>query len=208
MVARSKLGRWRIGYTGTSCPRCKGMLRHETLTDGKQSCTSCGGEFEAVRFDPVQPVVVVPSLAGVGPEAGAPCAQHARNQAEASCSRCGQFMCALCKIDADGQVYCPPCYERLTQEGSVAGGAMRVKNYAGYALACFVGSYMMLFVSPITGSLGIYFAVKGLQEKKARNENDGVVRLWFLLVMNGLTLLGGIAFMAVMLGAFAMSRNR
>jgi hypothetical protein len=185
------------------------MLRHETLQNGTQSCRSCGGDFEAVRFDPVQPVIVVPSLAGVGPEAGAPCAQHARNQAEASCTRCGQFMCALCKIDADGQVLCPPCYDRLTNEGAVAGGAMRVKNYAGYALACVIGSYAMFgIVSPFTGSLGIYFCVKGLQEKRARSEKDGIGRLYVLMVINALTLLGGIAFLALMLGVFAMSRNR
>ncbi len=207
MVARSKFGRWRIGYTGTSCPRCKGMLRHETLKDGVQNCASCRGEFEAVRFDPVQSYLIVPSLAEAGPEGGVPCAQHARNQAEVNCSRCGQFMCALCRIDADGKPYCPPCYERLSQEGSVAGGAMRLKNYAGYASVCFVGSYMMLFVSPITGSLGIYFSIKGLQEKKARNEKDGVARLWFLLVMNGLTLLGGLAFLGLILGFAAMGKH-
>lgn len=208
MAARSKLGRWRIGYTGTSCPRCKGILRHETMRDGRQTCPSCRGEFEAARFDPVQPVIVVPSLAGVGPEGGAPCAQHARNQAESSCSRCGQFMCALCRIDADGKAYCPPCYERLTKEGSVAGGATRIKNYAGYASACFVGSYMMMFVAPITGSLGIYFAIKGLKEKKSRNEKDGVVRLWFLLAMNALTLLIGIGFVGVLMGVAIMGKNR
>lgn len=203
MAARSKLGRWRIGYSGTACPRCKGPVRHETLRDGTQTCPSCRGEFEAVRFDPVQTYLVVPSLAEAGPDGGVPCTQHARNQAEVSCSRCGTFMCALCRIDADGKPYCPPCYERLTQEGSVAGGAMRLKNYAGYAAACFVGSYMMMFVSPITGSLGIYFAVRGIKEKKVRKEKDGVVRLYFLAVMNALTLLGGIGFLALLLGGFA-----
>jgi hypothetical protein len=204
MAARSKLGRWRVGYQGTSCPRCKGLLRHEMLRTGTQNCPSCRGSFEAVHFDPVKPVVAVPQLAGVGVEAAAPCARHARNQAVASCTRCGQFMCALCRIDAEGSAYCPPCFDRLSTEGVIPGGAIRVKNYSGYASACLLGSYFMFFISPITGSLGIYFCVQGLKDKKRRNEKDGVVRLFVLLAFCVLAVLGGLAFLAMLLGAFAM----
>jgi uncharacterized paraquat-inducible protein A len=151
--------------------------------------------------------VVVPSIAGFGPEGGAPCARHARNQADAACSRCGQFMCALCKIDADGKTYCPPCFERLSSEGSVAGGAMRVKNYAGYAAACLLGSWFLMFVSPITGSLGVYFCIQGIKDKRARNEKDGVARLYVMLVFCALAVLGGLAFLALLLGAFGAMRN-
>lgn len=204
MVARSKLGRWRVGYSGTSCPRCRAFRRHEDLRTGTQLCPNCRGSFEVVRFDPVKPAVAVPVLAGVGPTTAAPCARHVRNQAVASCGRCGQFMCALCKIDADGNVYCPPCFDRLSTEGSIPGGAMRVKNFSGLASACLIGSYFMLFISPVVGSVGIYFCVKGLGDKKKRNEKDGVFRLYVLLVLNLLAVLGGFAFLAMMLGAFAM----
>lgn len=203
MVARSKLGRWRVGYTGTSCPRCKAALPHESLKDGTQTCPSCRGGFEAVRFDPVQPLIVVPSLAGVGPEAGAPCAQHARNQAEAACSRCGQFMCALCKIDAEGKAYCPPCYERLMNEGSVPGGATRMKFYAGYATLCFFSCFLFWFLGPLPGALGIFFAIKGIQDKKSRNEQDGVAILYLLLVACAFGILLGVGMLLGMLGGFA-----
>src|SRR6185436_13787988 len=126
----SRLGRWRTSYSGVACPRCNRPLRHETLLSGSQSCPICNGLFEAVRFDPVEVKVVVPEIAGTGPEGAAPCARHARNQAEAACARCGQFMCSLCKIDADNKVYCPGCFERLSSEGSLASAVTRVKNYA------------------------------------------------------------------------------
>ncbi len=203
MAARSKLGRWRVGYVGTSCPRCKGLLRHEMVRTGKQDCPSCRGSFEAVRFDPVKPVVSIPQLAGVGVEAAAPCARHTRNQAVASCTRCGQFMCALCRIDAEGAAYCPPCFDRLSSEGVVPGGAMRLKNYAGFASACLLGSYFMFFIAPITGSIGIYFCVLGLKDKKKRNEKDGVIRLYFLLVFCLLAALGGMTFLGLMLVGFS-----
>jgi hypothetical protein len=86
-----------------------------------------------VRFDPVEPRVVVPDLAGTGPEGAAPCTRHARNQAEAACARCGQFMCALCRIDADQKTYCPGCFDRLSAEGSLTSAVTRVRNYAGWA---------------------------------------------------------------------------
>jgi uncharacterized paraquat-inducible protein A len=202
MAARSKLGRWRVGYSGTSCPRCKAVLRHDTIRTGTQDCRSCQGSFEAVRFDPIKPVVAVPQLAGVGVEAAAPCARHSRNQAVASCSRCGQFMCSLCRIDAEGSAYCPPCFDRLSTEGVIPGGEMRVKNYAGYASVCLMASFFMFFIAPVSGAVGIFFCVKGLKDKGRRNEKDGVLRLYFLLVLCLLVLLGGLSFLAVLLGAF------
>jgi hypothetical protein len=208
MAARSKLGKWRVGYSGTRCPRCRTFKRHEDIKTGIQTCVNCQGSYEAVRFDPIKPVVAVPQLAGVGPTEAAPCARHARNQAVASCARCGQFMCSLCKIDAAASAYCPPCFDRLSTEGSIPGGAMRVKNFGGLAAACLLGSWFMMFVSPITGSLGIYFSVQGLKDKKARNEKDGVVRLYFLMAFNILAVLGGLSFLALMLGAFAMAGKK
>jgi hypothetical protein len=155
-----------------------------------------------VRFDPIKPVVAVPQLAGVGVEAAAPCARHSRNQAVASCSRCGQFMCSLCRIDAEGSAYCPPCFDRLSTEGVIPGGEMRVKNYAGYASVCLMASFFMFFIAPVSGAVGIFFCVKGLKDKGRRNEKDGVLRLYFLLVLCLLVLLGGLSFLAVLLGAF------
>ena len=67
----ARLGRWRASYAGMACPRCRRSLRHETLRSGEQACPSCNGSFEAIRFDPVEAKVVVPDLAGTGPEGAA-----------------------------------------------------------------------------------------------------------------------------------------
>jgi hypothetical protein len=204
MVAR--LGRWRASYAGMACPRCRRTLRHETLRSGEQTCPSCAGLFEAIRFDPVEPRVVVPDLAGTGPEGAAPCARHARNQAEAACARCGQFMCALCRIDADQKTYCPGCFDRLSTEGSLPSAVTRVRNYAGWAGICAIVCLGMYFLpSPIAGPLGIIFCVKGLKEKRARKESDGIVRLYLMMVLSLLlVVMGGLLF-AAMFGAFANS---
>jgi len=177
----SRLGRWRAGYMGMACPRCRRGLRHETLRSGEQTCPACFGLFEAVRFDPIEPRVVVPDLAGTGPEGAAPCARHARNQAEAACARCGQFMCALCRIEADQKTYCPGCFDRLSAEGSLQSAVTRVKNYAGWAALCILGSFVC--VGLFTAPLGIFFCIKGLKDKKSRGETDGTVGLAMMLVL-------------------------
>ena len=200
----ARLGRWRASYVGMACPRCRRTLRHETLRSGEQSCPSCNGFFEAVRFDPVELRVVVPDLAGTGPEGAAPCARHARNQAEAACARCGQFMCALCRIDADQKTYCPGCFDRLSAEGSLASAVTRVRNYAGWAGICMIICLGVYFLpSPIMGPLGIIFCIKGLKEKRARKESDGIVKLYLMMLFNLLVLLLGALQFAAIFGAFA-----
>lgn len=204
----SRLGRWRAGYAGMACPRCLRGLKHETLRNGEQTCPACNRLFDAVRFDPIEPRVVVPDLAGTGPEGAAPCARHARNQAEAACARCGQFMCALCRIDADQKAYCPGCFDRLSAEGSLASSVTRVRNYAGWAGICLLVSFMFMFAAPITGPLGVVFCIKGLKDKKSRNETDGVGRIYMLMVFCVLTILLGLTLFAGMFGALASGGSK
>lgn len=197
------LGRRAFGTSGVTCPRCKRPIRHETLRTGTQSCGQCGGMFEAVRFDPIEPAVLVPEIAGMAAGATAPCARHARNQAEAACARCGQFMCSLCKIEADGKVYCPPCFERLSTEGTLASGVTKVWNWAGLASVCVVATWMLWFtilIPAFAWILGIFFCVKGLKDKRSRNESDGVAGLIFLIVLNSLMGLGAILLVVALFG--------
>ncbi|MBI3857920.1 MAG: hypothetical protein HY293_19755, partial [Planctomycetes bacterium] len=158
--------------------------------------------------DPVEPRVVVPDLAGVGPEGAAPCTRHARNQAEAACARCGQFMCSLCRIDADQKTYCPRCFDRLSAEGTLASAVTRVRNYAGWASICLLVSYLFLFIAPITGPLGIIFCVRGLKDKKSRNESDGIARLYVLMALSLITMLIGGFLLAAMFIGFAEAAKK
>jgi hypothetical protein len=176
-------------------------MRDEQMRNGAQFCPVCDGRFEAVRFDPVEMKILVPEIAGVGPAASAPCARHARNQADVACSRCGQFMCSLCRIDSDGQAFCPGCYERLADEGGVSGGLTKLWNWGGMAASTAVLS-VILWWTFILWIPGIVFCVLGLREKKARNENDGVVVLYVLMLLNLLGGVMGIGMAAAIFGVF------
>lgn len=191
-------------YAGTTCPRCGVPLRHETLTSGLQICPRCGRPFEAVHFLPVEPIGAVAEIAGLDPSAGAPCAKHARNKAEAACQRCGQFMCALCRIDADGKAYCPACFERLSGEGALRSTATRIRNYPGLAAFCAIINLLLcwLVVGIVAAPLGIFFAFRGLGQKKKMQETEGVAGLYVSIVFNSVFLMASVIITMAYFGVF------
>lgn len=173
-------------YAGTACPRCGVPLKHETLTSGTQLCPRCSKPFEAVHFLPVEPLAAVAEIAGLDPSAGAPCGKHARNKAEAACQRCGQFMCALCRIDADGKAYCPPCFERLSGEGALQSTATRLRNYGGLSLSCAILSFIFgaIVIGMILAPIGVYFGARGISQKRKLEEREGVISLILTIILN------------------------
>lgn len=150
-----------------ACPRCRRELSHEQLADGSQRCRFCGGAFEARRFDP--PGLRVEAADGLAalPEAVA-CAAHERNAAVAACGRCGAFICALCRIEADGGGWCPACYERLSAEGALASARTQMRNWSGMSGICLVGSILFWPIGPLLAPLGVYYAIRGF---KAQDQN-------------------------------------
>jgi hypothetical protein len=165
-------------------------------------CPGCGRPYEAVRFDPPEPRVVVAELAGVGPAETAPCTRHARNVAVAACGRCGQFMCALCRIDADGKPYCPPCFERLSGEGALASAPTRARNHAGLATLCLLmGFFLMgIFITVPAAALGLYFCARGLREKARRGESEGVAGLYVRILLCLVMMAGGVLYPIALFG--------
>jgi uncharacterized membrane protein len=110
-------------------------------------------------------------------------------------------MCSLCRIDSDGQAFCPGCYERLADEGGVSGGLTKLWNWAGMATLTFLLS-IFLWWTFILWIAGIVFCILGIREKSARNESDGVARLYVLIFLNLLGGVIGVGFAAAIFGAF------
>src|SRR5688572_25352205 len=90
-------------YTGPECPRCRGYLDLERMGAGEQRCVTCDAVFLATPFQPPEMRLRVGSIAEAGPEGAVPCARHSGNAAVGNCTRCGVFMCNLCKIEIEGQ---------------------------------------------------------------------------------------------------------
>ena len=194
--------RRQTAYPGPSCPWCEQVIPHSRFSTGRMSCFRCVKPFEAARFDPLEPRSATPETAGLAPGENIPCARHARNQAVASCGRCGQFMCALCRIDTDGKAYCPGCFERLCAEGGVASAVTRVKNYPGRAGAMLICGVLFSFAALPFGAGALYYCVRGLKDARERGETDGRGGLITRLVLSICVMGIGILMLIALFGGF------
>jgi uncharacterized paraquat-inducible protein A len=96
-----------------SCPKCSTRLRPERA--GRFRCPWCHVALDlwmtaaAVRDrQPAAPPVVRLAAAS---EDQPPCAAHPQNASVVACSRCGDFICEVCRIRIEGKDLCPRCFE-------------------------------------------------------------------------------------------------
>jgi hypothetical protein len=164
-------------YTGPECPRCGGWIDFERLGAGEQRCLACGGLFLATPFHPPEVKVRVGSVAEAGPEGAVPCARHPGNAAVGNCTRCGVFMCALCRIDIDGQELCPACFDRLSAEGVLATARTRIRDFRGMALSLGVLGLLASCFGLITGPVTLYFVAQAVRQRRLWNESGGTAAL-------------------------------
>lgn len=186
------------GYTGPACPHCAAPLEVEQLVSGAQSCPRCRRPFEAVRFDPPFPDLQVKRLSEAGPEGAPACANHAGNLAVTHCARCGIFMCALCRIEAEGQALCPACFERLSDEGALRSAIATYRDYGRMSSMLAALSLLVLFVGPVAGPASIYYGKKRLDQMRSQGDEGGRFGVYAAMGVGALGAVGGIVVIAMM----------
>jgi uncharacterized paraquat-inducible protein A len=129
-----------------------------------------------LRFAPFRQAEAQPAPPGLA-AGGAPCAYHAGNAASHACRRCGSFICSLCALRVGAQSYCPPCFERLRQEGGL--DALRSRYERPHALALALG--LLANLLPLVGLLlapaGIWLGVRAFRRRAELSEREGYVAL-------------------------------
>jgi hypothetical protein len=191
-------------YNGPACPRCGAPLLVELIAAGQQRCVACTRVFEAMPFFPPDVRVVVQGIAEAGPAGAVPCAQHGGNAAIANCSRCGVFMCSLCRVQIDGRELCPACYDRLAAEGALPSVRSHVRNYRGMALFVGLAGCWMYFLSLLTGPAAIYLAIQAQRQRRRLQEPDGLLTVIAAFVLGVLQICGGLWFLLTLLGALVV----
>ena len=184
-------------YTGPACPRCGNEIDPGAIVSNPVSCPVCLREFEAVLFDPPAPDVTVPRVAEAGPEGANPCGHHPGNVAGDHCGRCGVFMCALCRIETDGRVLCPPCFERLAGAGELPSLVAHHRDY-GHMQLLLVILGLLVVTGPVAGPASIYYGVKSLEQKRLMGDPGGRARTWLLFVLGTAEALAGVWAIAAM----------
>jgi hypothetical protein len=178
------------------CPRC-GKPIAKPYVDGSQRCGRCGRQFSATFYDPPldRGPVVLPSSHGT------PCAKHARNMAIGSCSRCGAFMCELCRIDCDGQQVCPACFERLQTEGALPSLRSKITNYNSIALTLAVLG-LIPCIGLILGPMAIWFAIRGKRQNARQGESISQATGVVAFILGVIGIISSIGFVLFLCGAF------
>ncbi len=179
-------------YQGPACPRCGGVLDLGQLGSGESRCPHCGLLFLASAFP--APVVRdrVTSLAEAGPQGAAPCARHPGNAAVGNCSRCGVFLCALCRIAIDGQELCPGCFDRLNAEEALSTARTRIRDFRGLAVSLGVFGLLVSCFGLITGPLTLYLVRRAFQQRKHLQEQGGRTALVLAAMLGVLQILIGL----------------
>jgi hypothetical protein len=195
-------------YRGPGCPRCDAPLAVAAMIAGAQLCPACGGFFEATPLSPPVRRAAVAALAEAGPAGGVPCARHAGNAAIAHCSRCGIFMCGLCRVQIDGQELCPACFDRLTAEGALPSARSRVRNYRGLALLAGLGGCWFYVLGLLTGPLTLYLAIQAARQRRRLEESDGLATVVIAFLLGILQIAGCLFFIATMITSIARSGAR
>ena len=155
------------------------------------SCPVCFRDFEAVVFDPPAPDASVARLAEAGPEAANPCGHHPGNVASDHCSRCGVFMCALCRIDTDGRILCPSCFERMADAGELPTLVGHYRDFSVLQLQLVILG-LSIVLGPVTGPTSVYYGLKGLKQKKAMGDSRGQVLAVALFFVAAVQVLAGL----------------
>jgi hypothetical protein len=186
------------GYLGPGCPHCGRVLDLPRIVSGPQTCAWCRRSFEGVRFDPAPPDLTVRRTAEAGPEGAHACANHPGNVAASHCSRCGVFMCALCRIEVDGMGLCPACFDRLVGEGALPSAIATYRDYGRLATALAALGLLLIFVGPVAGPAAIYYGRKRLQQLTALKETGGRAGMVAVMILGALDAIGGVALIVTM----------
>jgi len=178
-------------YDGPYCPRCNWKLTADWIRTGTVRCPDCNRDFEATAFKPPERKVRIAQVATVGPDGANVCANHARNAATTSCTRCGLFICALCDLNVGTGSICPSCFDRARTEGSLPTATKTRDYYAQAKMAAIVGLFFGFFLlGPLFGTLALIYQAKGRKQIRAHGDDPWDAGSITVLVI-AIILLGG-----------------
>ena len=145
-----------------SCPSCGATLPGGGANSGNlASCPTCG-----VRtLVEVYPALLAPrETKGVGElivdDKEASCFYHPGKKAEAHCSYCGRFLCALCDVDFDGKHLCSACIQAGRTKGTLEEFRTAGKAHWLIGLHCAVVGLLFPYLGALFVPAAFYYAIR------------------------------------------------
>jgi hypothetical protein len=147
-----------------ACPHCGSDLPLEVLQPEGAACPACESHLEAANFPALfraeqmatwEPVV--------SDEAG--CFFHPDRVAVFTCSRCGRFLCPLCRIAWPGGDVCAACLEAARKDQHARAFASNRFHFDSMALMLATVPVITWFFSMVTAPVALGFAVFTLRRE-------------------------------------------
>lgn len=179
-----------------TCPCCGFAVNKEAASPEGLTCALCHCRMEAAVFPALftrdgnhahSPVVADESA----------CYFHADRVAEFACSRCGRFLCPMCRIAWPGEDLCVACLEaaseaqRTTKNNGTALASSRF-HFDSLALALSTLPVLTWFLSLITAPVALGFAVFTFR-KECSIAPRGKFRFVLAMLFSAATIAGWVA---------------
>jgi len=150
-----------IRCTGCGFPLSNDVLEAGTTAREFRPCRFCGSETQALVFPAMFAPPAIPTAAEMAAGAGdATCFYHATKRADAPCSQCGRFLCALCSVQLSGAVWCPECIEAGRTRKRVVNLENQRTLHDSMALALSTWPLVLFFYpSLITAPAALFFSI-------------------------------------------------
>jgi hypothetical protein len=164
-------------------------------------CGKCLAEFEATRFNPIPSPARIARIETAGPEGATACPQHPGNAAVGHCERCGILTCRLCQIEADRMLLCPSCFERLSDEGTLASTRVQFRDHLRLASSLALMGLVVFVTGALTGPTVIWYALYGWRRARAVDAPASAWRLAIVIVLGVAQFVGSLWLIRIMIGA-------
>ncbi len=145
------------------CPNCDSQLPEWFIRAGRSQnpCPVCYVDVVVEIFPAMfQPPAAIEPARLARDENEASCYEHPTKRAVSVCYGCGRFLCALCEVELDGQMWCPACLNLGNPRGGLATLDTQRTLYDSISLA--IATWPVLFFYPLFVSppIAIYLAIK------------------------------------------------
>jgi hypothetical protein len=141
------------------CASCDSPLPMWELASGDAAvCTSCGSRNTVRVFPALFAAPSAPALPESALDGEAVCFDHPSKKAVAACHLCGRFVCALCSVEFEGQVWCPTCVAAGKGTGKTVYLEPSRVLYDSIALTIPLASLILWPFTVVTGPGAIVFS--------------------------------------------------
>lgn len=173
------------------CPSCGFVLTDEAL-EPTISCRRCNSRIEVSIFPAVARAAENHAHQVVVAEE-ASCYFHLDRVADFACSRCGRFLCPLCRIPWVGEDICPLCLETASTGAEGDKLASSRFHFDGLALLLSTAPLPTIFFSMFTAPVALGFALFTFR-KNCSIVSRSKVRFILAILFSTATIVGWIVF--------------